>query len=97
MLGFKKEPVEFRIKKPVMGIGRSRYPDGILSTKSVKEIAMLRHLPDNHVEEIVEVEEGEDLSDLPWEVLMQRSRKAEVYKVGMTRDEVVEALQGAPV
>lgn len=54
MPGFVKEPVKFRILKPVRGVPRSAYTTGVYETRDRKMIAMLSRLPSDHVQRIPE-------------------------------------------
>lgn len=88
MLGVRRESVKFRIHKSVMGIGRSRYQDGVLQTKINSEIAMLRRLPDNHVEEIL----PEVVEELPWAEIRNRTIALGKYENHMTKELCLAAL-----
>ena len=48
-----EKPVCFTIKAPVMDIDPSRYPEGVLETSSLREIDILRRIPDERAEEIL--------------------------------------------
>jgi len=98
MLGFYKEPVEFTIKKPVMGIGRSRYQNGILKSRDKKEIAMLRRLPDNHVEEVgVPVVDAsmnsDELAGLSWHEIQKMGAEKGILRTGMDREAIEQAIR----
>ncbi len=105
----RKEPVLFRIHKPIMGIGRSRYQNGVLETKKRTEISLLRRLPDNHaeelpdgllaekvpeaVEEVPELALDDEFADLPWMEIQQRVKGLGLAKIGMTKKDALMILR----
>ncbi len=103
MLGMRREPIRFRILKPVMGIDSRRYMNAILETRSVKEIAMLNRLRNDHAlnlddEDAVPFEEPEPLEpqnyeDLPWPVILSKVNDLGEFYAGITKKECIMILR----
>ena len=102
MLRMQKDPVHFRLHDTVLGIPRTAYPNGYYSTRNRKEIAMLRRLAQtprvDEVEELpgqVETTPKLGVEEMGWHELRLLGRKLEVYKVGMTRSQLIPAIIAA--
>jgi hypothetical protein len=97
IMGILKKPVKFRIHKLLYGISREYYRDGILTTKDRQLIAQLRRLPKDHCEEIAPelVQAVVEDATIPekWSELKRVGFEKGLYKVGMTRAQLLEALQ----
>lgn len=93
---------EFKIHSPIMGVPRSAYQSGTLKTRDKALIAMLRRLPPNRVEEVIDAPEVDpeiapvDLGALSWHDVQKLGSEKGVLKTGMDREAIETALGEVP-
>ena len=90
------KPVRFRLKSTIhssVGVPHHSYVKGVHETTDKAQIAVLRRLPNSVVEEITpESVSRERYVKWTWEEQRDALRKSGLYRVGMTREEVTDAL-----
>lgn len=100
MLRMRKEPVYFEIPQGVtiVGIPRHAYRNGVFGTRSVPQIAMLRRLVTaGRIKEVdappvVVKPVTYGVEDKSWHELIDMGRELGVFKVGMRRSELIQAI-----
>lgn len=106
--GLQKEPVYFKIFGSVMGIPHSAADQPYYETRKKTEIAMLRRLPPNRVIELPGPQEDDPppesleaqvpaipIEELGWRELCDVGMGLNVFKVGMTKSDLIGAILSA--
>ena len=100
MLRMRKEPVYFEVppSMTIVGIPRHAYQSGTFGTRSVPQIAMLRRLvragrvKETSAPPIVVAPVTFGVEEKTWTELRKIGRDMGLYKVGMTRSQLIQAI-----
>jgi len=99
-----KEPVIFKINKPIMGVDRRSYKNGYYKTRNISQIATLRRIAkvsdrceevESYEMETATVVPDKPIGDMIWSELVDMGINMEVFKVGMTKSELIEKIMEA--